>query len=76
MQKLVVESMEKDLARRIRGYDFIACKAQYHRSCGMNYNDPAKWRSKDKEGKQIVIDQTMAHDSSCNGLIDLIFKLW
>lgn len=46
LQRLVEERKDEDLARTIRGYDLFACKAQYHRSCRMNYNDRAKWRRK------------------------------
>eukprot|EP00794_Sanderia_malayensis_P002103 gene2103-2388_t len=74
LQRLVEERKDEDLARRIRGYDLFACEAQYHRSCRMNYNDRAKWRSKNEENKQIAIDQALAHDTCFQKVSKVIDK--
>ena len=74
LQRLVEERKDEDLARRIRGYDLFACEAQYHRSCRMNYNDRAKWRSKNEENKQVAIDQALAHDTCFQEICKVIDK--
>ena len=74
LQQLVEKRKNEDPARRIRGYDLFACKAQYHRSCRMKYNDQAKWRSKNGENKQTAIDQALAHDTCFQKVCKFIDK--
>ena len=74
LQRLVEKRKDEDMARRIRGYDLFACEAQYHRSCRMNYNDRAKWRSKNEENKQIAIDRALAHDICFQKICTVIDK--
>ena len=40
----------------------------------MNYNDEAKWQSKNKENKQIAIDRALVHDTCFQKICTVINK--
>ena len=67
--QVIVNQAEKKgdeiLLRRIRGYDLVACGAQYHNSCQKEYMvNPDNWRSMNEESTEDQKSLEQSHEKA------------